>query len=172
MCYCAVTLLFICSKKTSSGFLRLSARVVKSHHSVGRLWHVLLRCVSDVEDLLQSVPGVLFYRSICSESLYIIIMKHRMCVLFVFCIYLVCPSVKEGIPVSQVVSPANDDFVSRRKLEQIAADIGKWWPHLTSIIGTDQSTVLELYEKDSNPRFTQAAAPRILSERQILRNNR
>ncbi|XP_062519730.1 uncharacterized protein LOC134194778 isoform X2 [Corticium candelabrum] len=136
-------------KKTSSGFLRLSARVVKSHHSVGRLWHVLLRCVSDVEDLLQSVPGVLFYRSIC-----------------------MCPSVKEGIPVSQVVSPANDDFVSRRKLEQIAADIGKWWPHLTSIIGTDQSTVLELYEKDSNPRFTQAAAPRILSERQILRNNR
>ena len=68
MCYGAVSLLFICSKNTSPGFLRLSARVVKSHHSVGRLWHVLLRCVSDVEDLLQSVPGVLFGRSICSES--------------------------------------------------------------------------------------------------------
>ena len=68
MCYGAVSLLFTCSKNTSSGFVRLSARVVKSHHSVGRLWHVLLRCVSDVEDLLQSVPGVLFGRSICSES--------------------------------------------------------------------------------------------------------
>ena len=68
MCYGAVTLLFSCSKNTSPGFLRLSARVVKSHHTVGRLWHVLLRCVSDVEDLLQSVPGVLFGRSICSES--------------------------------------------------------------------------------------------------------
>ena len=69
MCYGAMSLLFSCSKNTSPGFLRLSARVVKSHHSVGRLWHVLLRCVSDVEDLLQSVPGVLFDRSICSESL-------------------------------------------------------------------------------------------------------
>ena len=69
MCYGAVSLLFCCSKNTSPGFLRLSARVVKSHHSVGRLWHVLLRCVSDVEDLLQSVPGVLFDRCICSESL-------------------------------------------------------------------------------------------------------
>ena len=66
MCYGAVTLLFSCNKNTSPGFLRLSARVVKSHHSVGRLWHVLLRCVSDVEDLLQSVPGVLFGRSINS----------------------------------------------------------------------------------------------------------
>ena len=69
MYYGAVSLLFSSSKNTSPGFLRLSARVVKSHHSVGRLWHVLLRCVSDVEDLLQSVPGGLFDRSICSESL-------------------------------------------------------------------------------------------------------
>ena len=68
MCYGAVTLVFSCNKNTSPGFLRLSARVVKSHHSVGRLWHALLRCVSDVEDLLQSVPGVLFGRSISSES--------------------------------------------------------------------------------------------------------
>ena len=68
MRYGAVTLLFSCSKNTSPGFLRLSARIFKSHHSVGRLWHVLLRCVSDVEDLLQSVPGVLFDRSICCES--------------------------------------------------------------------------------------------------------
>ena len=224
MCYGAMTLLFNCSKNTSPGFLRLSARVVKSHHSVGRLWHVLLRCVSDVEDLLQSVPGVLFGRSICSESLsttsisslpnqpkHVILnekwgsfavetvagcyrgdildhveemkqgkqliqilsdMKHRMCVLFVFCVYLVSPSVKEGIPLSQVVSPASGALVSRMMLEQIAADIGKWWPKLTSIIGTDQSTVSELRENYSDPTFAPAAASRILSEWQELRNNR
>ena len=223
MCYGAVSLLFSCSKNTSPGFLRLSARVVKSHHSVGRLWHVLLRCVSDVEDLLQSVPGGLFDRSICSESStttsisslpnqpkHVILnekwgsfavesiagsysgemsenlvaieqgkqliqilsdMKHRMCVLFVFCIYLVCPSVKEAIPLSQVVSPVSGTFVSPRMLEQIAADIGKCWPKLTSIIGTDQSTVSELYEKDSNPSFAPVAASRILSEWQKSRNN-
>ena len=68
MCYGAVTLLFNCSNNTACGFLCLSGRVVKSRHSVGRLWHVLLRCVSDVEDLLQSFPGALFGRSICSES--------------------------------------------------------------------------------------------------------
>ena len=229
MCYGAVSLLFSCSKNTSPGFLCLSARVVKSHHSVGRLWHVLLRCVSDVEDLLQSVPGVLFGRSICSENFcttsisslpnqhrhvtqpkhvmpnekwgsfavetvagcysgeildhvegmeqgkqliqILSDMKHRMCVLFVFCIYLVCPSVKEGIPLSQVVSPASGALVSRRKLERIAADIGKWWPKLTSIIGTDQSTVSELREHYSDPTFAPAAASRILSEWQKLRNN-
>ena len=65
MCYGAVTLLFRRSKNTSYGFICLSARVVKSHHSVGRLWHVLLRCVSDMEGLLQSLPGVLIDRSIC-----------------------------------------------------------------------------------------------------------
>ena len=68
MCYGAVTLLFNCSDNTSSGSICLSGRVVKSHHSVGRLWHVLLRCVSDMEDLLQSVPGVLPDRFIYSGS--------------------------------------------------------------------------------------------------------
>ena len=68
MCYGAVTLLINCSKNTSPGSLCLSGRVVKSHHSVGRLWHVLLRCVSDMEDLLQSVPGVLPDRFIYSGS--------------------------------------------------------------------------------------------------------
>ncbi|XP_062519948.1 malignant fibrous histiocytoma-amplified sequence 1 homolog isoform X2 [Corticium candelabrum] len=199
MCYGAVSLLFSCSKNTSPGFLRLSARVVKSHHSVGRLWHVLLRCVSDVEDLLQSVPGVLFDRSICSEgpsttSIRCLPNQHRHVILsekwgsfavetvtgcysgetfeLVEGIKEVCPSVKEGIPLSQVVSPASGDFVSRRKLEQIAADIGKWWPKLTSIIGTDQSTVSELRENYSDSSFAPAAASRILSEWQKLRNNR
>ncbi|XP_062511378.1 malignant fibrous histiocytoma-amplified sequence 1 homolog [Corticium candelabrum] len=68
MCYGAVTLHFDCSKNISPGFICLSGRVVKSHHSVGRLWHVLLRCVSDMEDLLQSVPGVLPDRFIYSGS--------------------------------------------------------------------------------------------------------
>ena len=68
MCYSAVTLLFNCSKNSSSGSICLSGRVVKSHHSVGRLWHVLLRCVSDMENLLQSVPGVLFDKFIYSGS--------------------------------------------------------------------------------------------------------
>ncbi|XP_062509684.1 uncharacterized protein LOC134185822 [Corticium candelabrum] len=199
MCYGAVSLLFSCSKNTSPGFLRLSARVVKSHHSVGRLWHVLLRCVSDVEDLLQSVPGVLFGRSICSESssttsISLLPNQPKHVILnekwgsfavetvagsynedmleHVEGMERVCPSVKEGIPLSQVVSPASGALVSRRKLEQIAADIGKWWPQLTSIIGTDQSTVSELFEKDSDPRFSQVAASRILSEWQKLRNNR
>ena len=82
-----------------------------------------------------------------------------------------CPSVKEGIPLSQVVSPASGDFMSRRKLEQIAADIGKWWLKLTSIIGTDQSTVLELRENYSDPSFAPVAASRILSEWQKSRKN-
>ena len=68
MCYGAVTLLFNCSSNTARGFLCLSGRVVKSRHSVGRLWHVLLRCVSDVEDLLQSFSGALIGRFICSEG--------------------------------------------------------------------------------------------------------
>ena len=68
MCYGAVTLLINCSKNTSRGSICLSGRVVKSHHSVGRLWHVLLRCVSDMEDLLRSVPGVLPDRFIYSGS--------------------------------------------------------------------------------------------------------
>ena len=68
LCYGAVTLNFNCSKNTSPGSICLSGRVVKSHHSVGRLWHVLLRCVSDMEDLLQSVPGVLPDRIMYSGS--------------------------------------------------------------------------------------------------------
>ena len=66
MCYGTVTLLFNCSKNTSPGLICLNARVVKSHHSVGRLWHVLLCCVSDMEDLLQSIPVSLTDQSICS----------------------------------------------------------------------------------------------------------
>ncbi|XP_062515826.1 uncharacterized protein LOC134191242 [Corticium candelabrum] len=199
MCYGAVTVLFNCSKNTSPGFLRLSARVVKSHHSVGRLWHVFLRCVSDVEDLLQSIPGVLFDRSIYSgtsstTSKSFLPNQHRHIILnekwgpfavetvagcysgemfeHVEAMKQVCPSVNKGIPLSQVVSPASGDFVSQRKFEQIAADIGKWWPKLTSIIGTDLSTVSELYEKTSDPSFAPAAATRILSEWQKSRNGK
>ena len=83
-----------------------------------------------------------------------------------------CPSVKEGIPLCDVVSPEGGTLLDEMDVQEIAADIGKCWPQLTSIIGTDQSTVSELYEKDSDPRFAQAAASRILSEWQILRNNR
>ena len=69
MCYGAVTLYFTCSKNGSPGSICLNGRVVKSHHCIGRLWHVLLRCVSDMEDLLQSIPGALTDRFICGGSL-------------------------------------------------------------------------------------------------------
>ncbi|XP_062503412.1 uncharacterized protein LOC134180299 [Corticium candelabrum] len=84
----------------------------------------------------------------------------------------VCPSVKEGIPLCDVVSPEGGTLVDQMDLQQIAADIGKWCPKLTSIIGTDQSTVLEMRVSGSDPRFSQAAASRLLSEWQKLRNNR
>ena len=87
------------------------------------------------------------------------------------CIDLVCPSVKEGIPLSEVVSSESGNSVDQKVLQQIAADIGKWWPKLTSIIGTGQSTVSELREKDSDPRFAPAAASRILREWQESRKN-
>ena len=95
-----------------------------------------------------------------------------MWVLCVFCICLVCPSVKEGIPLSDVVSPEGGTLLDEMDVQEIAADIGKWWSKLTSIIGTDQSTVSELRENYSDPGFAPAAASRILSEWQKLRNNR
>ncbi|XP_062505344.1 uncharacterized protein LOC134182038 isoform X2 [Corticium candelabrum] len=198
MFYGAVTLLFSCSKNTSPGFLHLSARVVKSHHSVGRLWHVLLRCVSDVEDLLQSVPGALFGRSINTGRSFAAstksplnpskdIMPNERWGPFavetvmgkyspemkkhIKAIVQVCPSVKEGIPLCDVVSPEGGTLVDQMDLQEIAADIGKWWPKLTSIIGTDQSTVSELRENYFDPSFAPAAASRILSEWQKSRKN-
>ena len=103
--------------------------------------------------------------------MYCVLFVLRMWVLCVFCICLVCPSVKEGILLCDVVSPECGTLLDQMDVEEIAADIGKWWPKLTSIIGTDQSTVLEMRVSDSDPRFSQAAASRILSEWQKSRNN-
>ena len=104
--------------------------------------------------------------------MYCVLFVRRMWVLCVFCICLVCPSVKEGIPLCDVVSPEGGTLLDEMDVQEIAADIGKWWPKLTSIIGTDQSTVPELRENYSNSGFAPSAASRILSEWQKLRNNR
>ena len=82
-----------------------------------------------------------------------------------------CPSVKEGIPLCDVVSSEGGTLVDQMDVQEIAADIEMGWPKLAIIIGTDQSTVLELRENYSDPTFAPVAASRILSEWQKSRNN-
>ena len=68
LCYGSVTLLCECSRGSSSGSVSLHGRVPSSRHSAARLWHVLIRCMSDLEDLLTSIPGALVDRNICDVS--------------------------------------------------------------------------------------------------------
>ena len=82
-----------------------------------------------------------------------------------------CPSVKEGIPLWDVVSSEGGTLVDQMDVQKIAADIEMGWPKLAIIIGTNQSTVLELRENYSDPTFAPVAASRILSEWQKSRNN-
>ena len=57
--YGPVTLLFRCDRNPSSASITLRGRVLSSKNSCVRLWHVLLRCVTDLENLLLTIPGVL-----------------------------------------------------------------------------------------------------------------
>ncbi|XP_062511401.1 uncharacterized protein LOC134187305 [Corticium candelabrum] len=199
MCYGAVTLLINCSKNTSPGSICLSGRVVKSHYSVGRLWHVLLRCVSDMEDLLQSVPGVLpdrfiYSGSSSSTSRKSLLRRPKQFVpneswgtfavdavagkysaemsKHIQAVQQVCPSVKKGISLCHVLSSESATPVDRLDLHQIAADVGEFWPNLTSIIfGSDQSMLSKLQQNISDSSFVQPPAFRILSEWLESRDN-
>ena len=78
-----------------------------------------------------------------------------------------CPSVKKGIPLCHVLSSESATPVDRLDLHQIAADVGEFWPSLTSIIfGSDQSKsmVSKLQQNISDSSFVQRPAFHILSE--------
>ena len=83
-----------------------------------------------------------------------------------------CPSVKKGIPLSQVLSSKHATPVNQTDLHKIATDVGEFWPNLTSIIfGSDQSTLSKLQQTISDSSFVQPPAFRILSEWLELRDN-
>ena len=83
-----------------------------------------------------------------------------------------CPSVKNGIPLSQVLSSTHATPVNQTDLDKIAVDIGETWRDLKSIIfGTDQSTLSKLQQNISDSSFDQPPAFRLLSEWLELRGN-
>ena len=83
-----------------------------------------------------------------------------------------CPSVKKGIPLSQVLSSKHSTAVNQMDLQRIAVDIGESLHNLTSIIfGTDQSTLSKLQQTISDSSFVQAPAFCILSEWLESRDN-
>ena len=62
--------------------------------------------------------------------------------------------------------------MDRLDLHQIAADVGEFWPNLTSIIfGSDQSMLSKLQQNISDSSFVQPPAFRILSEWLESRDN-
>ena len=66
--YGPVTLLFRCDRNPSHANISLRGSVQSSPNSCVRLWHVLLRCVADLEDLITTIPGVLVDGSIHDET--------------------------------------------------------------------------------------------------------
>ena len=88
------------------------------------------------------------------------------------CIYLVCPSVQVGVPLCHVLSSESATPVNQMDLHKIAADVGEFWPNLTSIIfGSDQSTLSKLQQNISDSSVVQPPAFRILSEWLESRDN-
>ena len=65
--YGPVTLLMHCHRSPSSASISLHGKIRRSKYSCVRLWHVLLRCVADLEDLISTIPGVLVDGSVCDE---------------------------------------------------------------------------------------------------------
>ena len=67
--YGPVTLLFRCDRRPSfTSIITLCGRIQSSSNSRVRLWHVLLRYVADLEDLLKTIPGVLVDGSVHDEA--------------------------------------------------------------------------------------------------------
>ena len=66
--YGPVTLLFRCNRSPISAHISLLGSTRSSSNSCVRLWYVLLRCVSDLEDLIGTIPGVLVDGSMHDEA--------------------------------------------------------------------------------------------------------
>ena len=66
--YGPVTLLMHCHRSPTSASISIHGKTQRSKYSCVRLWHVLLRCVADLEDLISTIPGVLVDGSVYDEA--------------------------------------------------------------------------------------------------------
>jgi hypothetical protein len=182
--YGPVTLLFRCDRKPSCASMTLRGRVVRSKNSRVRLWHVLLRCVVDLEDLISTIPGVLvdgFVRDDDERRSPSSAHGSSHCGIFLKFVpgtswvppktsdYLkysehqeaieeVHSSLKESVPLHKMLSRFSGTLVREHLFSDIAKDIGSSWIQMALKTCRDHSIVSKIRGRFPDSKDTSLAA--------------